>query len=85
MDTICVYYVYVYITWPHVAGPKYWMVQKLKMKSYGGSIYDYGFPTTVKKIDAAVHLREYKKTYFFTGHVYYRYVGSDVHFLSSKR
>ncbi|XP_012684242.2 matrix metalloproteinase-20 [Clupea harengus] len=54
-------------------GPKYWMVQKLKMKSYGGSIYDYGFPTTVKKIDAAVHLREYKKTYFFTGHVYYRY------------
>ncbi|KAL2096442.1 hypothetical protein ACEWY4_008590 [Coilia grayii] len=54
-------------------GPKYWMVQNFRTKSYSGSIYDYGFPTTVKKIDAAVHLREYKKTYFFTAGVYYRY------------
>uniref|UniRef100_A0AAY4D929 Peptidase metallopeptidase domain-containing protein n=1 Tax=Denticeps clupeoides TaxID=299321 RepID=A0AAY4D929_9TELE len=38
-----------------------------------GSIYDYGFPLTVKHIDAAVHLSEYGKTFFFTGDEYYRY------------
>ncbi|XP_030634001.1 matrix metalloproteinase-20 [Chanos chanos] len=54
-------------------GPKYWMVQNLKMKSYSGSIYEYGFPLIVKEIDAAVHISEYRKTYFFTGDVYYRY------------
>ncbi|KAG7470571.1 hypothetical protein MATL_G00115260 [Megalops atlanticus] len=54
-------------------GPKYWVVQQVNMKSHYGSIYDYGFPKTVRKIDAAVHLKEYEKTYFFVGDIYYRY------------
>ncbi|KAJ8368811.1 hypothetical protein SKAU_G00088390 [Synaphobranchus kaupii] len=54
-------------------GPKYWVVQQLNAKSHYGSIYDFGFPTKVKKIDAAVHIEEYRKTYFFVGDVYYRY------------
>ncbi|XP_035389854.1 matrix metalloproteinase-20 [Electrophorus electricus] len=54
-------------------GPKYWVVHRLRMASYYGSIYEYGFPVRVKHIDAAVHIREYSKTYFFTGDEYYRY------------
>ncbi|XP_043115846.1 matrix metalloproteinase-20 [Puntigrus tetrazona] len=54
-------------------GPKYWVVQKLETKSYYSSIYDFGFPKTVKQIDAAVHVTEYGKTYFFTGDYYFSY------------
>uniref|UniRef100_A0A8K9Y3P6 Peptidase metallopeptidase domain-containing protein n=1 Tax=Oncorhynchus mykiss TaxID=8022 RepID=A0A8K9Y3P6_ONCMY len=58
---------------PCVSGPKYWVVRQLKMKSHFGSIYDYGFPARVRNIDAAVHISEYGKTFFFIGHDYYRY------------
>ncbi|KAL6471159.1 hypothetical protein MHYP_G00198090 [Metynnis hypsauchen] len=54
-------------------GPKYWMVQQLGIKSYYGSIYEYGFPVRVRQIDAAVHISKYGKTYFFTRDTYYRY------------
>uniref|UniRef100_A0A8C7G5N2 Peptidase metallopeptidase domain-containing protein n=1 Tax=Oncorhynchus kisutch TaxID=8019 RepID=A0A8C7G5N2_ONCKI len=54
-------------------GPKYWVVRQLKKKSHFGSIYDYGFPARVRNIDAAVHISEYGKTFFFIGHDYYRY------------
>ncbi|RXN07617.1 matrix metallo ase-20-like protein [Labeo rohita] len=54
-------------------GPKYWVVQKLQSKSYYGSIYEFGFPETVKQIDAAVHVSEHGKTYFFTGDYYFSY------------
>uniref|UniRef100_A0A4W5R9S9 Matrix metallopeptidase 20a (enamelysin) n=1 Tax=Hucho hucho TaxID=62062 RepID=A0A4W5R9S9_9TELE len=54
-------------------GPKYWVVRQLKMKSHFGSIYDYGFPARVRHIDAAVHISEYGKTFFFIGRDYYRY------------
>ncbi|MBN3324945.1 MMP20 protein, partial [Atractosteus spatula] len=54
-------------------GPKFWIVQQLNMKSYSGSIYDIGFPTEVKQVDAAVHVKEYGKTYFFVGERYYRF------------
>lgn len=57
---------------PCVSGPKYWVVRQLKMKSHFGSIYDYGFPARVRNIDAAVHISEYGKTFFFIGHDYYR-------------
>ncbi|XP_066501095.1 matrix metalloproteinase-20 [Hoplias malabaricus] len=53
-------------------GPKYWVVQTLGTKGYYGSIYDYGFPVSLRKIDAAVHINKYNKTYFFTGYEYYR-------------
>uniref|UniRef100_A0A4W5RAR3 Matrix metallopeptidase 20a (enamelysin) n=1 Tax=Hucho hucho TaxID=62062 RepID=A0A4W5RAR3_9TELE len=55
-----------------VSGPKYWVVRQLKMKSHFGSIYDYGFPARVRHIDAAVHISEYGKTFFFIGRDYYR-------------
>uniref|UniRef100_A0A667WV63 Peptidase metallopeptidase domain-containing protein n=1 Tax=Myripristis murdjan TaxID=586833 RepID=A0A667WV63_9TELE len=54
-------------------GRKYWVVQQLKMNSHAGSIYEYGFPTKVKQVDAAVHVSQYGKTLFFTGAFYYRY------------
>uniref|UniRef100_A0A4W5RAJ4 Matrix metalloproteinase-14 n=1 Tax=Hucho hucho TaxID=62062 RepID=A0A4W5RAJ4_9TELE len=41
--------------------------------SHFGSIYDYGFPARVRHIDAAVHISEYGKTFFFIGRDYYRY------------
>ncbi|XP_037402738.1 matrilysin [Pygocentrus nattereri] len=54
-------------------GPKYWVVQQLGIKSYYGSIYEYGFPVRVRQINAAVHISKYGKTYFFTRDTYYRY------------
>lgn len=54
-------------------GSKYWIVQQLNKKSYyQRSIYDLGFPTGVKQIDAAVHVKAFGKTYFFVRDVYYR-------------
>ncbi|KAM6932145.1 LOW QUALITY PROTEIN: matrix metalloproteinase-20 [Lycodopsis pacificus] len=54
-------------------GHKYWVVRELKMKSHAGSIYEYGFSSQVRQVDAAVHVSESGKTVFFTGEVYYRY------------
>ncbi|XP_030599866.1 matrix metalloproteinase-20 [Archocentrus centrarchus] len=54
-------------------GNKYWVVQQLKMKSRSGSIYEYGFSSRVRRVDAAVHVSEYGKTMFFVGEFYYRY------------
>lgn len=48
------------------------MVQKLQRRSYAGSIYEFGFPSRVRQVDAAVHVSEYGKTVFFTGDLYYR-------------
>ncbi|KAM9318642.1 stromelysin-1-like [Pholidichthys leucotaenia] len=55
------------------SGHRYWVVQQLKIKSHSGSIYEYGFSTRVRQVDAAVHVSEYGKTFFFTGEYYYRY------------
>ncbi|XP_070761390.1 transforming growth factor beta regulator 1 isoform X1 [Enoplosus armatus] len=54
-------------------GHKYWVVRQLKMKSHAGSIYEYGFPSGVRQVDAAVHVSEHGKTVFFIGEVYYRF------------
>ncbi|XP_017275511.1 matrix metalloproteinase-20 [Kryptolebias marmoratus] len=54
-------------------GHKYWAVQELKGKSRAGSIYEYGFPSRVRQVDAAVHVAEHGKTFFFTGQFYYRF------------
>lgn len=56
-----------------LSGQKYWVVQELKTKSRAGSIYEYGFPSRVRQVDAAVHVAETGKTIFFTGQFYYRY------------
>ncbi|CAN9511545.1 unnamed protein product [Ophioblennius macclurei] len=54
-------------------GRKYWVVQRLKSKSRGGSIHEFGLPSSVRRVDAAVHVGEYGKTVFFVGELYYRY------------
>ncbi|XP_037533695.1 matrix metalloproteinase-20-like [Nematolebias whitei] len=54
-------------------GQKYWVVQQLKTKSRAGSIYEYGFPSRVRQVDAAVHVAETGKTIFFTGQFYYSF------------
>uniref|UniRef100_A0A3B4UJS6 Collagenase 3 n=1 Tax=Seriola dumerili TaxID=41447 RepID=A0A3B4UJS6_SERDU len=41
--------------------------------SCAGSIYEYGFSSRIRQVDAAVHVSEYGKTVFFTGEFYYRY------------
>ena len=38
-----------------------------------GSIYEFGFPPYIKKVDAALIYGPYKNTYFFTGKYYWRY------------
>uniref|UniRef100_A0A8D2ZL79 Collagenase 3 n=1 Tax=Scophthalmus maximus TaxID=52904 RepID=A0A8D2ZL79_SCOMX len=52
---------------------RYWVVQQLKTKSRTGSIYEYGFASRIRQVDAAVHIGEYGKTVFFTGEFYYRF------------
>lgn len=37
------------------------------------SIYTLGFPATVKKLDAAIFVKEKKWTYFFAEDQYWRY------------
>lgn len=54
-------------------GDRYFTFQQIKMQTYAGSIRDYGFPSSVKQVDAAVHISEYGKTVFFVGASYYRY------------
>uniref|UniRef100_A0A3B4X5B4 Matrix metallopeptidase 20a (enamelysin) n=1 Tax=Seriola lalandi dorsalis TaxID=1841481 RepID=A0A3B4X5B4_SERLL len=41
--------------------------------SCAGSIYEYGFSSRIRQVDAAVHVSEYGKTVFFTGDFYYSY------------
>lgn len=53
-------------------GQKYWLLQKLQRRSSTGSIYEFGFPSRVRQLDAAVHVGEKGKTFFFTGDFYYR-------------
>uniref|UniRef100_A0A8D3D610 Collagenase 3 n=1 Tax=Scophthalmus maximus TaxID=52904 RepID=A0A8D3D610_SCOMX len=47
--------------------------RQLKTKSRTGSIYEYGFASRIRQVDAAVHIGEYGKTVFFTGEFYYRF------------
>uniref|UniRef100_A0A8C6KU51 Collagenase 3 n=1 Tax=Nothobranchius furzeri TaxID=105023 RepID=A0A8C6KU51_NOTFU len=54
-------------------GQKYWVIQELKIRGRAGSIYEYGFPSSVRQVDAVVHVAEYEKTIFFAGQFYYRY------------
>ncbi|XP_055493046.1 collagenase 3-like [Leucoraja erinacea] len=49
-------------------GTKYWVVNGYDLVSrIPGSIYEFGFPETVKKIDAAVQIYNIQKTFFFVG------------------
>ncbi|XP_066474860.1 interstitial collagenase-like [Tiliqua scincoides] len=55
-------------------GDKYWVLNGYEI-AHGSpkSIYQLGFPRTVKRIDAAFSDTEYGKTYFFVGNKYWRF------------
>ncbi|OWK17684.1 MMP12, partial [Cervus elaphus hippelaphus] len=53
---------------------KYWLMNNLKPQlNYPKSIHSLGFPSSVKKIDAAVFNPLFYKTYFFVGNKFWRY------------
>uniref|UniRef100_A0A8C3YG22 Matrix metallopeptidase 12 n=1 Tax=Catagonus wagneri TaxID=51154 RepID=A0A8C3YG22_9CETA len=55
-------------------GNKYWLISNLKPQfNYAKSIYSFGFPYSVKKIDAAVFNPLIYKTYFFVDNQFWRY------------
>uniref|UniRef100_A0A8C3VJV1 Peptidase metallopeptidase domain-containing protein n=1 Tax=Catagonus wagneri TaxID=51154 RepID=A0A8C3VJV1_9CETA len=58
-----------------LAGSKYWVIEGVVMQSrIPQDIYSsFGFPGRVKNIDAAVHMEEEGKTYFFVANEYWRY------------
>ncbi|XP_078078946.1 collagenase 3-like isoform X2 [Mustelus asterias] len=55
-------------------GDKYWAVNGYDiLPGYPRSIYDFGFPKTVKKIDAALQIAGTGKTFFFVGNKCWSY------------
>ncbi|MEE6472883.1 hypothetical protein FKM82_009762 [Ascaphus truei] len=54
-------------------GPHYWTTRGLQIQGSPRNIYDFGFPSNIQKVDAAVHLKDSKKTLFFVGSEYYSY------------
>lgn len=52
---------------------KYWLISNLRQQpNYPRSIHSLGFPSHVKKIDAAVFNPHFYKTYFFVDNQYWR-------------
>ncbi|XP_041055113.1 collagenase 3-like [Carcharodon carcharias] len=57
-----------------IKGNKYWAINGYDiMPGYPKQIYRFGIPRSVRKIDAAVHIRETSKTLFFAGDEYWSY------------
>ncbi|XP_020667511.3 stromelysin-1 [Pogona vitticeps] len=55
-------------------GERYWATKGNIIQPYfPKNIHTLGFPRSVRKIDAAVYDGRSKKTYFFSGHHYWRY------------
>ncbi|XP_004626203.1 stromelysin-1 [Octodon degus] len=55
-------------------GNQFWTVRGPEVQAGSPrSIYTLGFPTTVKKVDAAISVKEKKKTYFFVEDRYWRF------------
>lgn len=55
------------------ADDQYWAVSGYSIEpGFPKPIQNLGFPTSVGKIDAAVHDQNTKKTYFFVGNKYWR-------------
>ncbi|KFV87416.1 Stromelysin-1 [Struthio camelus australis] len=55
-------------------GDQYWAVNGYNIQpGFPKPIQNLGFPRSVRKIDAAVHDQNTKKTYFFVGHKYWSF------------
>uniref|UniRef100_A0A286XCC1 Stromelysin-1 n=2 Tax=Cavia porcellus TaxID=10141 RepID=A0A286XCC1_CAVPO len=55
-------------------GNQFWAIRGLEMQAgFPKSIYTLGFPATVKKLDAAIFVKEKKWTYFFAEDQYWRF------------
>ncbi|XP_065819017.1 matrix metalloproteinase-18 [Labrus bergylta] len=55
-------------------GQKYWILRQLKLEEgFPRNISDFGFPYTIKSVDAALHFRNKRLTVFFTGKLCWRY------------
>nr|XP_033805300.1 matrix metalloproteinase-20-like [Geotrypetes seraphini] len=54
-------------------GVTYWNINAFTMEISSSSIYDFGFPSSVILIDAAVYLHRNKTTLFFVGEEYWSY------------
>ncbi|XP_053187114.1 neutrophil collagenase [Scomber japonicus] len=55
-------------------GHQYWMLKQLNLEEgYPRNIWDLGFPSRIKSVDAALHLYNDHYTVFFTGHECWRY------------
>ncbi|MEE6510486.1 hypothetical protein FKM82_030266 [Ascaphus truei] len=55
-------------------GSKYWALNGFDVvQGYPHNIHKLGFPRTVKAIDAAVHIEDLEKTYFFVADKYWSY------------
>ncbi|XP_041657959.1 neutrophil collagenase-like [Cheilinus undulatus] len=55
-------------------GQQYWILRQLKLEEgFPRNISDFGFPSTIKSLDAALHFRNERYTVFFTGHQCWRY------------
>ncbi|KFW65908.1 Interstitial collagenase [Pygoscelis adeliae] len=53
---------------------QYWAVSGYSIEpGFPKPVQNLGFPTSVRKIDAAVHDQNTKKTYFFVGHKYWSF------------
>lgn len=63
---------FIAVSW--LAGHKYWAVQGQEvLAGYPKDIYrSFGFPQSVKNIDAAVFEEATRKTYFFVADKYWR-------------
>ncbi|XP_044141326.1 matrix metalloproteinase-18-like [Bufo gargarizans] len=53
-------------------GTKFWSFSELNVQKEG-SIYEFGFPKSVKSIHAAAYVQDKDKTYFFVNDKYWRY------------
>ncbi|XP_062910146.1 collagenase 3-like [Mobula hypostoma] len=57
-------------------GKKYWAVSGYDLVFSPGSIHDFGFPQTIKKIDAAVQISGIGRTFFFVENKCWSYSNS---------
>ncbi|XP_075053760.1 matrix metalloproteinase-20 [Mixophyes fleayi] len=54
-------------------GPHYWATRGLQIQGPPRPIHDFGFPSNVQAIDAAIYLKSSRKTLFFVGEDFYSY------------